>query len=164
MAASQIEIRTLGSTATQQDLAPLFSLNQTVFGFDPENPRPNASLPEWQTRLSKPDAALTYAIQAQGSTEPMGFFFTYPILQPEIGHLTYHIWLAGVNPSSRGLGIFPLLFEETRKKAKEAGYECLSVCTVPMRFEKMYRILQKNGWEFVAWREGGEKVLMKMKI
>lgn len=85
----------------------------------------------------------------------------------------YHIYLAAVHPHQRGTGLFTLLLDATKAKAKESGYRSLSISTVPLRFPKMWQILSAptSGWEImeevtVETESGGvdRKVVMRMPI
>ena len=128
---------------------------------------PSFYFSEWQSRLTLPNSIVFYATTPM-SGKPLGFFFAHPRTQPEIGHELFHIWLVGVDPNSRGLGIFPLLMDRMKQHARDCGYSELTICTRPKQFDKMYRILCEHGWQEVAWRlmEDGElqQVLMKMRI
>ena len=123
-------------------------------------------LSEWDSHISMPNSVIFYMTNPASNppSRPIGFFFAVPRTQPEIGHELLHISLAGVDPESRGLGIFPLLMEKVKEHARSHGYPEMTVCTFPGRFEKMYRILGSNGWEEVAWPMKDEKVLMKLTV
>lgn len=75
-------------------------------------------------------------------------------------HPTLHVWLAGVSESARGTGIFAALMSEVEGHARSLDVAALSVATFPAKFEKMYAILQKQGWKAREWTESGRKVLM----
>lgn len=84
---------------------------------------------------------------------------------------SYHIYLAAVHPSARGGGLFPLLLEATKKRAREEGYPVLTVATIPERFPRMYGILSRegSGWEVLEWKDaeeskGMKKVVMWMRL
>lgn len=115
--------------------------------------------------LQLPGAAVFYATNGTNHSGVLGFFFLIPRTAPEIGIELPHIWLAGVHPDSRGLGVFPFLMQHTIEHARDslAATE-MTVCTYPRRFTQMYRILSQHGWEEVAWREEGVKVLMRLNI
>ncbi|KXT04341.1 hypothetical protein AC578_7918 [Pseudocercospora eumusae] len=90
--------------------------------------------------------------------------FLQPRTAPEIGYSLPHIWIAAVDPASRGQGIFALLMQRVVEHVRELKEKEITVCTYPARFKEMYRILQQTGWKEVAWRENGDKVLMKLDI
>lgn len=117
----------------------------------------------------------------------VAFFSAHPRLQPGSATLTtsvlpeselnsenstsYHIFLAAVHPSTRGAGLFPLLLEATKKRAREEGYRVLTISTIPERFPRMYGILSRegSGWEVFEWRDGEgyggmKKVVMWMRL
>lgn len=160
-------------TSTEPRPKVLCDLQQlSVSVFEPyfqgtEHEHPSFDLSEWQRRITLPNAVIFYATTST-SNRPLGFFFAVPRVQPEIGHELFHIWLVAVEPSSRGLGIFPLLMDHMKQHARSCGYQELTICTRPEQFDKMYRILRENEWEEVAWRqkENGDwkQVLMKMPI
>lgn len=134
--------------------------------FEPDTPTdglpPTSQLSAWQETISLPEARLLCALNANRS--PVGFFFMKPRTLPAIGYQLPHIWIACVDPNSRGLGIFPRLTEMARGHAQSLGYKEISANTYPQRFTKMYRILSKNGWEEVCWPEKDVKVLMKLDL
>lgn len=98
----------------------------------------------------------------------LGFFFIHP--RTFSSFEAYHIYLAAIHPSSRGQGIFPLLLEETKRRASEAGCKHLSIATIPERFSRMYAILSgpSSGWEVIEWEdvrgEGSMKVRMRLSV
>lgn len=132
-----------------------------------EHNHPSFDFSEWQRRLTFSHSVVYYATKSE-TDKPLGFFFAHPRTQPEIGHELLHIWLVGVDPDSRGLGIFPFLMDRMKQHARNCGYSELTICTRPKQFQKMYRILGEHGWQEVAWRlmEDGElqQVLMKLSI
>jgi GNAT superfamily N-acetyltransferase len=65
---------------------------------------------------------------------------------------------------ARGSGVFAALMSEVEKYARAQRVKALSVCTFPEKFEKMFAILQKQGWEGVEWREEHHKVLMMKRL
>lgn len=153
---------------SQQDSLETFRklLALSISIFDPETPESDLpsqhQLSTWEDHIALPGSGIFYVTNS--ASQLLGFFFAVPRTQPEIGHELLHIWLAGVSPASRGLGIFPLLTEKVKQHAKLLGYREMTVCTYPSRFDKMYRILSKNGWIVVAWPEKDEKVLMKLTL
>lgn len=127
---------------------------------------PSFQLSEWQRRLCLPNAIIFYVTSSSG--RPLGFFNAIPKVQPEIGYELFHVWLTAFDPSVRGLGAFPMLMDRVKEHARRSGYQELTICTRPRKFPHMYRILGKNGWEEVAWRNDGDQagaqVLMKLAI
>jgi GNAT superfamily N-acetyltransferase len=134
--------------------------------FEPDKPEAERSqacqLSNWQELLSRPESILFYALNAV--QHPIGFFFVESRIHPEVGYRLPHVWIACVDPKSRGLGLFPRLMEKTKAHATGLGYAEITVCTYPQRFTKMYRILCQNGWQKVCWLQEGEKVLMKLPL
>ena len=154
---------------TSKDQCPetfrgLLALSISIFNPDtPEHDLPPQNrLATWEDHISLPGAAILYV--SNSDSQPLGFFFAVPRTHPEIGHELLHLWLAGVDPASRGLGIFPLLTEQLKEHARVYRYGEMTVCTYPNRFTEMYRILGKNDWKEVAWPLKGEKVLMKLAV
>lgn len=143
-------------------LEEAFGLSQSVFAELQDSQRPSNDLSQWKTLLQLPGAAVFYATRTNAS-QVLGFFFLIPRTAPEIGVELPHIWIAAVHPASRGLGIFPLLMHHAVKHARGIAPQ-LTVCTYPERFTQMYRILKQHGWEEVARREEGKKVLMSLNI
>ena len=143
----------------------ILALSRSIF--DPDTPEcdmpPQNQVPLWESHLEKPNSSIFYVTE-KGDSQPKGFFFVIARTQPEIGRELLHIWLAGVDRASQGLGIFPLLTEKTMEHARRCGYDDMTVCTYPERFPKMFRILGQNGWQVVAWPVKDEKVLMKLTL
>jgi GNAT superfamily N-acetyltransferase len=138
--------------------------------FDPEVANEelahHSQLEVWTKHIEHEDSKVFYATNTASETpdHPIGFLFVVPRTQPEIGYELLHIWIAAVDPATRGLGVFPLLMEQVVGHARSCGYSEITVCTYPDRFTTMYRILQKNGWELVGWPIEDEKVLMKLAL
>lgn len=154
-------------TATDQNLQPISTLSNAVFDDDlnPNEPvHPAHSLYHWKSNIAHPHSIVIYASSGSSASPPLGFFFAMPRIQPDIGKELLHLWLAAIDPFSRGLGIFPFLMRQLREHAQHCGYSEMTVCTYPKRFGKMYRILKKHGWEEVAWLIEGEKILMKISL
>lgn len=178
----QIYCHIIDSTTAKADpsaIEHLFNLTQQIFDevpwpYPPPAEAPNQSpetapssqLPAWQWGIQQPHALIAYA-SLSSSPDPstaIGVFFALPCTQPEIGHEIFHLRVATVKAESRGLGIFPLLMAKMQTHARNCGFEEMTVNTFPERFTKMYRILKGNGWEEVAWRRGGQGVLMKIAL
>jgi GNAT superfamily N-acetyltransferase len=161
---------TLLANAPASTLQPLLSLNNQIFATDTSTSTPSthhSSLPEWQNRLNSPLSIIAYATlptsdnptDSNSPSLPVGFIFAHPKQHPDQSSPALHIWLAGVLPASRGTGMFPRLMQMAEGHAREKGVRMLSVATFPAKFEKMYAILTKTGWE--GERDLGEgKVLL----
>lgn len=147
-------------------LQKILALSTAVFEPDtPKDQLPPSSQPSvWEENIRQPGAALFYATSPTDTDQPAGCFFIFPRTMPEIGRELPHIWIACVDPASRGLGIFPRLMERAKAHARELGFGELTVCTYPQRFTKMYRILNQHGWREVCWPKKDVKVLMKLQL
>ncbi|KAI5369886.1 Putative acyl-CoA N-acyltransferase [Septoria linicola] len=179
--------RELTSTRnTTQVLANILDLSNSIFAASCEAvasesiARPSTQASEWQRRLELPGSIILYVTSDDGSAcsaHIIGFLFVHLKSHPESGSLSPlpHIWLAGVDPLSRGSGVFPLMLKHASNHARTAlGADAMTVCTYPRRFARMYEILKRTGWKDVAWldqtkdaSEGGEvkeKVLMRLDI
>lgn len=182
-----IQLHKLSSASPKDQIACILELSRTIF--EPENStptQPQLQLSTWLDRLSRKDACLIYAASTSTPTtppttlpashqtthptspdthtRPLGFFCSYPNTTSELNNVvTFHIWIAGIHPSSRARGIFPLLLEATKSHARERGYTTMTVCTYPERFTRMWDVLRRTGWEVVAEKEGG-KVLLKIAL
>ncbi|KAF7186339.1 hypothetical protein HII31_12414 [Pseudocercospora fuligena] len=163
--ASNININAITAENLSDDaLIPLFTLSQGVFSSPGDDQRPSHRLEAWRGSLQQQGAILLYATSSDSPRKPLGLLFIQPRTAPEIGHSLPHIWIAAVDPESRGQGIFALLMQRAVKHVRELEEKEMTVCTYPARFKKMYRILQQTGWKEVAWRENGDQVLMKLDI
>jgi ribosomal protein S18 acetylase RimI-like enzyme len=133
----------------------------------------------WQRRLDSEGAMLFTA--ASSSSDPNspqtssnndtvhGFLFTCRRQHPELPFPTFHISLAAVDPSHRGLGIFPRMLAMAEAHCRdEMGLGSLTICTYPENFPGMWRLLsdERNGWVEVGWRETGDgrQVLMRRGV
>lgn len=105
----------------------------------------------------------------QGLTDQMlAIAFNYP--RHLDGLESYHIFIAAVHPSARGMGLFSRLREAVKTDARLAGYRTLTISTIPSRFETMFALLsrERSGWEVVKWDDeptvGDRRVVMKMGL
>lgn len=152
----------LNHNSSSSSLQEILNISNEIFQADSTNPTPYSSITEWRTRISNEHSIVIYVTLSSKPTAPLGFIFAYPKTYPEIGRQTFHIWLAGTLPNSRGLGVFSRLMDEVSKHAQQAGYDMLSVTTIPRNFETMYALLRKGGWEENSWK--GDKVLMTKTV
>ncbi|EME87301.1 uncharacterized protein MYCFIDRAFT_209470 [Pseudocercospora fijiensis CIRAD86] len=161
-----ITINTITSkNLTDETLIPLFTLSQKVFSSPTDSHRPSHNLETWRSYLQQPGSILLYATHSNSPQTPVGLLFLHPRTAPEIGYSLPHIWIAAVEPESRGKGIFALLMRRMFDFVRdELGEREVTVCTYPERFGRMYGVLKKMGWEAVAWREEGKKVLMRVGV
>ncbi|KAM3418404.1 hypothetical protein BST61_g4397 [Cercospora zeina] len=155
----------LGShDAAHEALTQVFALSRRIFGAEEDAHRPSSQLPEWRKRLQQEGSAVLYATHTENDEIPLGFLFVVAITAPELGVEFPHIWLAAVDPASRGSGLFALLMQHAIQRAREAEAQALTICTYPKWFARMYAVLQQEGWQEMARRENGEKVLMKLDL
>lgn len=163
--ASNINIDAITSeNLSDEALVPLFTLSQEVFSAPGDDQRSSHQLEAWRGYLQQQGAVLLYATSSDLPRKPLGLLFIQPRTAPEIGYSLPHIWIAAVDPESRGKGIFAMLMQRAIEHVRELKEKEMTVCTYPARFKKMYRILQQTGWKEVARRENGDKVLMKLDI
>jgi GNAT superfamily N-acetyltransferase len=132
----------------------------SVVSFNPES---------WQRRLDSENAMIFTASSSDNNADIHGFLFTCRRQHPELPSPTFHISLAAVDTSHRGLGIFPRLLAMAEKYCRdEMGLGSLTICTLPDKFPGMFRLLsdERNGWCEVAWREMGDgrQVLMRRGV
>ncbi|KAK5942712.1 hypothetical protein PMZ80_005278 [Knufia obscura] len=182
----QVQTLTASSSELEVKLVALQRLARQVF--EPQTPEAEyeksppisaqLQLDNWKQRLCSDNAAIFY-VTAESSLAPpqpgdsqtaplQAFFFVHPRPLSK-SQETLHVYLAAVHPSARGQGIFSVLLDETKKRAKGAGFQVLTVSTIPARFPRMYEILSKpgSGWNAVEWadlEDGGRKVIMKMVV
>lgn len=150
--------------ATDDELSNGLELCRSVFAYPGDSERSSHQLGPWQQYIQQSESVLLLATHGSAFERPLGLIFVVLRAAPEIGVSLPHIWLAGVEAESRGLGLFVALMDRAVEHASSHGHKEMTVCTYPARFEKMYRILQQTGWQEVARREGGQKVLMKLAI
>lgn len=105
----------------------------------------------------------------QGLTDQMlAIAFNYPRYLD--GLESYHIFIAAVHPSARGMGLFSRLRDAAKADARLAGYRTLTISTFPSLFETMFALLSRkgSGWEVVKWDDeptvGSRRVVMKMGL
>ena len=189
----EVRVLTSASPDLEQKLLLIQKLARQVF--EPEIPEDQyesahitvsqLQLDNWRDRLRQPHGAIFYVDDEPSTTpegtKPVAFFLAHP--RPltnsssvsDISSDCYYIYLAAVHPAARSQGLFPLLLEATKQYARQAGYDVLSIGTIPSRFPRMYRNLTKEGnrWEVVEWKDGldehggqivGGKVVMKMAL
>ncbi|KEF62445.1 uncharacterized protein A1O9_00417 [Exophiala aquamarina CBS 119918] len=179
VAAPSFTIHKLDSTALASNLEPVLNLSNLIFDTQSSRPTHHSSLEEWSIRLSRPDSILVYSTSSSSqyspprlstsiSTDPapvvLGFVFAHMKSDRTLPHPTLHIWLAGVSEDTRGTGVFAALMSKVEDHARSLSIGALSVATFPAKYEKMYTILQKQGWEEREWTERGRKVLMMKPI
>lgn len=77
--------------------------------------------------------------------KPAGYMVSY-----EDGRYpnSFYLWMAGVNPENRGLGVLKALMQYQEDWARETGYERLVLKTRNARRE-MLGYLVKYGWNFI---------------
>ena len=140
-----------------------------VLSFDP---------PSWQRRLDAEGAMLFTA--SSSSSDPNlpstpaennihGFLLTSIRQHPELPSPTFHISLAAVDVSHRGVKIFPRLLALVEEYCRaELVLGSVTICTLPESFPGMWRLLSdpRNGWLEVGWREteDGRQVLMRRGV
>ncbi len=142
----------------------LLALSRSVFepGVQEQDLQQSPSyLSTWKEHIERSNSKLIYALDE--SHQPVGLFFVELEKHTEIGHELPYIWIACVDPNSRGLGIFPRLMDKFKAYAKGLGYREITVITYPEEYTKMYRILSQHGWEEVA-RPKPVQVLLKLTI
>ncbi|KAM0694762.1 hypothetical protein Q7P36_005118 [Cladosporium allicinum] len=135
----------------------------SVLSFDP---------PSWQRRLDA-EGAMLFTASSSSSTPAEnnihGFLLTSIRQHPELPSPTFHISLAAVDLSHRGLGIFPRLLALAEEYCRaELGLGSVTICTLPESFPGMWRLLSdpRNRWVEVGWRETGDgrQVLMRRGV
>jgi GNAT superfamily N-acetyltransferase len=148
---------------SQTELQPILDLSNKIFSAEVSTEATHhSSLVEWQRRLSYSQSAIvTAALDAESSQQPVGFIFAHPKQHTLNAEPVLHIWLAGVLPECRGGGVFHRLMTLVEVHALQFGAERISVATYPNKFEKMYSILSKTGWEVTTDLGGGKVLLMK---
>ena len=165
MHGKQIFCHKLGSQdAAHEALTHVFALSKRTFAAKEDEHRPSNQLSEWQKHLRRDGSAVLYVTDSENKDVPLGFVFVLLRTAPELDIELPHIWLAAVDPASRGSGVFALLMQQATQHARNAGAQSMTVCTYPKRFERMYAVLQQHGWQEMARRENGEKVLMKLDL
>jgi ribosomal protein S18 acetylase RimI-like enzyme len=142
----------------------------SVVSFDPQS---------WRRRIDSEGAVLFTASSASSnlnspSSSPNistvhGFLFTRVRQHPELPSPTFHISLAAVDASHRGMGIFPRLLAMAEAYCRaELGLGSVTICTLPESFPGMWRLLsdERNEWVEVGWRETGDgrQVLMRREV
>jgi GNAT superfamily N-acetyltransferase len=158
------------TTLTRQDkspaeLQPILDLSNQIFGVEASaEGTHHSSLSEWVRRLSDAQAFIASAAtldRESTSKQPVGFMFVHPKQHTANAEPVLHIWLAGVLPAYRGEGVFHRLMTMVEEHALQFGAARISVATYPKRFEKMYSILSKTGWEVTNDLDDGKILLMK---
>ena len=78
----------------------------------------------------------------------------------------FKIWLAGVDPESRGKGVWSKMYSDVVAHAKEKGYEYILLNTFPKKFSIMFSFLQKMNAEVYKEEQVGgfDKVYARIKI
>lgn len=78
----------------------------------------------------------------------------------------FKIWLAGVDKSERGKGIWLQIYQEIIFHAKEESYESILLNTFPEKFPEMFSFLQKINAEIYKKEEVGgfNKVYARIKV
>ncbi len=78
----------------------------------------------------------------------------------------FKIWLAGVDPESRGKGVWSKMYSEVAAYAKEKGHKYILLNTFPKKFPMMFSFLQKMNAEIYKEEQVGgfDKVYAKIKI
>jgi GNAT superfamily N-acetyltransferase len=155
----------LNANATSDELQPLVDLNNLIFKNSTDvsdSASHHGSLAEWQKRLNDPFSTLVYATLPSTGANPVGFIFAHPKQHARAFDPTLHIWLAGVLPASRGTGMFHGMMKQVEDHAREKGIKTLSVATFPAKFEKMYSILTKTGWDGEQDLGDGKVLLIKV--
>ncbi|PPJ53599.1 hypothetical protein CBER1_00443 [Cercospora berteroae] len=150
--------------AADEALTHVFALSKKTFAATEDAHRASNQLSEWQKHLRRDGSGVLYVTHAKSQDVPLGFVFVLLRTAPELGIELPHIWLAAVDPASRGSGVFALLMQQATQLAQSTDAQSITVCTYPKRFERMYAVLQQHGWQEMARRENGEKVLMKLDL
>jgi ribosomal protein S18 acetylase RimI-like enzyme len=140
----------------------------SVLSFDP---------PSWQRRLDAEGAMLFTASSSLDPNTPStpaennihGFLLTSLRQHPELPSPTFHISLAAVDLSYRGLRIFPRLLAMAEEYCRdELSLGSVTICTLPESFPGMWRLLsdERNGWVEIGWRETGDgrQILMRRGV
>jgi GNAT superfamily N-acetyltransferase len=78
----------------------------------------------------------------------------------------FKVWLAGVDPNTRGKGVWSIMYGEVTAYAKEKGYKYILLNTFPKKFPMMFSFLQKMNAEIYKEEQvdGFNKVYAKIKI
>lgn len=162
-----VSYHTIYANAAASSIQPVLDLNKQIFAIDTSNPPSHhGTLSEWQKRLDDPLSIIAYATlpspASDSSNAPVvGFILAHPKRHPNHSGPALHIWLAGVLPASRGTGTFHGLMKLVEEHARQQSVRTLSVATFPAKFEKMYSILTKTGWESEQDLGEGKVLLMK---
>lgn len=130
---ASVQINVIG--ASEYEL--LCSLYNVIF-------RPSVDTAFFQQRLDERRDAISLVADLEG--KPVGFACGY-----ELRPSTFYVWLCGVLPDARRLGVASQLMDATHAKAREHGYEMV-------RFEchnqarPMLHVAIRDGYDIVGIR------------
>lgn len=122
---------------TEKNIPTAITMAQIIFNSSPKEAATYLNPIDWKQKIK--DGALLFG--ATVDTIPAGFVFAYPTKAKRL-----HIWHAGVLPEYRGLKIWSQLYQTIETKARELGYNEITLHTYPDRFPEMYNFAQKNGF------------------
>lgn len=165
MSMAEVQSLQANSTDVETTLPILIQFSNAIFSADPNSK--HASLTVWKQHLSSPSSIILYVSSAGPSppsspSEVVAFLFAHPrthsppLRTGETG--TLHIWLAGVLPEQRRLGLLQKMMDDM--SARVTGR--VTICTIPERFPNMWAWLTKRGWE--VERDAREGRIMFSKL
>lgn len=154
----------INSPDVDQALPQILSLSNEIF--QPETQSKHTSLDVWNERLSSPSSIIFY-ITRSGVAPPtnvedaIAFLYAHPRVNIPPLHNgeveTLHIWLAGVRPECRRMGLLRKMVD--RLLQTEMG--TVTICTIPPRFPDMWAWLIKRGWAVERDAREGRILLSK---
>lgn len=154
---AEVHMLHASSPDAEQILPIILTLSNDVF--QPESQSRHTSLDVWKARLASPSSYITYVTSSGSATPPnaedaIAFLFVHPRTHDPPLHNgqteSLHIWLAGVRPAYRKMGLLRKMVD----KVLEDATGTVTICTIPPRFPDMWAWLTKRGWN--VEREAGE--------
>ena len=161
------EVHRLVSSSKDVDATLPILLQFSNVVFSANTTSKHTTLAVWRERLSLPSSAILY-ITSTGQSPPtrpeevIAFLFVHPRTHSpplSTGETeTLHIWLAGVQPEQRRLGLLRKMMDDlfTRVTGR------VTICTIPDRFPNMWGWLTKRGWEVERNATEGRILLSKL--
>ena len=122
---------------TESNIQDVVKVNATVTEFDEPYGRKH-----FEERISGKNHLI---LEGSVGGEAAGYMISY---EDERYPNSFYLWMAGVNPESRGKGVLRALMQYQEDWAKEKGYEKLVLKTRNARRE-MLGYLVKYGWNFI---------------
>lgn len=169
----KISIEVLSEYPDEEDVKSMLQLSKTIFGNKEEDtPTHHSSLTEWQQRLRRPGAIIIYAalhvsrrdLQDKVSATPVGYMFGYrkeQTMRDGTEAEAAHVWLAGVHDNYQGQCVFRDMLKVFEQYGMENQLGLMSIATYPTKFNRMYGLLRKTGWEEMS-RNNEKVVLVKV--